>query len=151
LASTRASWLVGVGLLGALGCGLFGPSGPPVAVEVLDEQPIPLFDPPSVAVRPGQVIVIVEEGFPDPGFVVRARARVEENAGQSLAPRLGIDVVTERRDGNFQAIEWYRRYRLTVSSVSSGTYALRLRWQNDFLVPEARSRVLVDTVVSVPP
>lgn len=137
--------------LAVLGCALFGPSGPPVAVEILDERPYRVVDPPSVQVRSGQVVVVVEEGFNDPRYFIRASARIDDSPGPSLPPRLGIDVVTQRRDGDFEAIEWYRRYRLTVSSVSRGTYGLRLHWQNDFLTPGARSRVLVDTVITVPP
>lgn len=61
-----------------------------------------------------------------------------------------IEVKTEELSGDFVAIQWYRRYRLTVTAIPTGTYVLRLHWQNDFQAPSYRSRMLVDTVVTIP-
>jgi hypothetical protein len=135
-----------------LGCtAIFGGSGYPVMVEILGQGPSPpVFDPPAVSVRQGEVIVELEESFNDPGYDIRASARDERPSGASGQRQVSIDVVTKRLKGDFVAIVWSRTYRFTVGWVPAGTYAVRLHWQNDFTLPGYRSRVLVDTVVTVP-
>jgi hypothetical protein len=93
---------------------------------------------------------MVEEGFGDPGYRIRAEAHPEEPSSSSISDGVLIEVVTKRLDGDFIPTQWARTYRLTISSIPSGTYALRLHWQNDFQLPEFRSRILVDTVITVP-
>lgn len=135
----------------ALGCTLFGPSDYPLEVEILAQGAgVPTWPPPIVEVGPGLVTVEVEEGFGDPGYRIRATA-ISEETSSSVVPRgIRIEVETEKLNGDFIAINWLRRYRFTVSSVQSGTFALRLRWQNDFAQAAYQSRMLVDTTITVP-
>jgi hypothetical protein len=136
-----------------LGCsGLSGPLGYPVVVEILSEggwtgQPPP---PPTVAVRQGSVTIELQEGFGDPGYRIHASARSEPGPSGGIQQGILIQVVTERLAGDFIPIEWVRNYRLTVTSIPTGTYALRLHWQNDYSPPNYQSRVLIDTVVALP-
>ena len=142
----RVSW---VAL--ALGCSVLDSSDYPLSVDIISEGPAgATFPSPTVQVTPGQVTIEVEQGFNDPGYRIHAKALSEESTNPAAPEAIQIEVSTEKLSGDFVAINWAREYRLRISSVPAGTYTLRLHWQNNYLVPSARSKVLVDTVVVVP-
>ena len=149
----RSRWIVLIGATWQLGCNaLVGSPAYPVAVEILSEgawsgQSTPS---PTVEVGKGTVTIEVQEGFGDPGYRIRASARSEPGASGGVQQGILVQVVTDRLDGDFIPIEWIRTYRLTVTSIPTGTYGLRLHWQNDYSPPNYQSRILVDTVVALP-
>jgi hypothetical protein len=143
--------LVPIAASALLGCtSLFGPSGYPIGVELLALCPTGPLAEPVVDVRQGEVSVVVEESFGDPGYRIRANAAKGRLASAGGLEGIGITVITQRLGGDVTPMQVCRRYRLTVSAIPGGTYALRLRWRNDFHLPEFRRRILVDTVVAVP-
>ncbi len=146
LANLRSTWTLAV-----LGCGLVSSSSLSVSVEVLSEGPTPPAFTPSTAQAPTQLVVIeAQQGFDDPGFRIHATARVGATTRSDLPDTLRVEVETERLAGDFVPISWARSYRFQVQAVPSGTYRVQLHWQNNYLALEARSRILVDTVLVVP-
>ncbi len=127
------------------GCGVLGPGGPTVEVAILEQGLLwtTLVDTARVRASPEEVVVELKEGFSQANYGVRA------DASQSSHEVL-LNVVTHRTDDVVLATPVFRRYRLTVRSVEPGYYRLRLVWRNEFLVPAARVRTLVDTMITIP-
>lgn len=131
---------------------MFGPSGPSVRLEVLDGGPsvYRTGGPPEIQVLRGKVTIVAELGFSDPGYEVDATARLQ-NTDAGALPDLLVDLMYERREGDFLATNWFRTYRITVTKVPVASYDLILRLLDDeHPNPAYRLRILIDTVISVP-
>lgn len=139
-------------VIGSVGClDILGISGVPLSIQIVDYGPATgQIIPPEVRFEAGTLKVKVHEFFSDPGYEVKGSADFESGTGAGASKTLLIEASIKRLKGDFVSIVWFKDYEFSVTDLPSGPLGLRLRWKNPYGGPGYLSRILVDTVVTIP-